>query len=65
MTTKLTTKLTAKLMIRLGPGVDRPEFLEALDTATDSAVLPATLFAHGSACLGGDGSALLADHGLG
>ena len=39
MTTKLTTKLSTKLMIRLGPGVDRPEFLEAVDTATDSAAV--------------------------
>jgi hypothetical protein len=35
----MTTNLTTKLMIRLGPGADRPEFLEAVDTATDSAAL--------------------------
>ena len=35
----MTTKLTTKLVIRLGPGVDRPEFLEAVDTATDSAAV--------------------------
>jgi uncharacterized protein YunC (DUF1805 family) len=43
MTTKLATKLTTQpttnLRIRLGSGGDRREFLEAIDTATESAAL--------------------------
>ena len=45
----MTTKLTTKLMIRLGTGVDRPEFLEAVDNATDSDALVLVAEARGAA----------------